>query len=175
MHSSQLAHSLIRDGASTIHNASSKLIDTDFLKFGKDGPSMAWTLIHLTGQLEWAIKVTSNQDSSPHLIDILEEFKGDVSLADAGKQVTKLPGRSEIESMYDLSVSRALNVLETVESKWTSPPYGDDVVKAFGTIGKVWQAVAWHSYWHLGNLSATYRGKLSPADTQPQVFIGTLT
>ncbi|MTH98172.1 hypothetical protein [Roseibium sp. RKSG952] len=173
MNASQLAASLIRRGGRTVIAAAHQLEDEEFFETAKTGPSMAWTLLHLCGQLEWAVQQTTGAKSRAD-VDLLERFKGEDTLEQAAELRGIMPERLEIVAMYEQSLERALGTLESHGSKWETDPQSESVKQAFATTGEIWQTVSWHAFWHLGQLSATQPALGGSRYTQPGGFLGQL-
>jgi hypothetical protein len=168
MNGTMFAQSIIRTAAFTYRRAVNRLTADELRTSPLHGISMAWVLLHLTGQLEWAVRMTRSQQTvSIHDVDLLEQFKGMVSESDAAIAIANSPDNGEIVRMFEESVDRALSVLDFIESEWTDPPADSNAVKAFPSVAAVWKHVAFHMSWHLGQLSVVYPQLLGTKYSEP--------
>lgn len=173
MSSSETVSRLIQSGSDTILGVSDAFSDDRFLGRGlEEATPMGWTLLHLTGQLEWAVEQTTGE-KSVHDVSLLEQVKGGESVAafsDLGIS------RDRITSMYRESVSRALKAVENSCDRWSEDPKDLEVREVFGTVGAIWEAVSWHAFWHLGESSAMFPEEATRDRTHPRgPYIGTLS
>ena len=160
---------LIRHSATTLTSMAARLSDKDFFQIADRGPSVAWTLLHLSGQLAWASEQTTQQSS--HLpSDLLGRFKGDGSVSDFSADV--MPPRNEILDYYEQAVDLSLAILGSIDSaQLCLAPASNDAAKVYPTVAALWTDVGWHGYWHLGNLSAAHASLKDARVSQPRVFL----
>lgn len=127
---------------------------------------MAWTLLHITGQLEWAVKLTNNQPTV-HDDDFLSHFKGLSADPDSALMFQKEVSRLQIEAMFNESVERASTTLDATEPRWLSEPYDGSATAIFPTVAAIWKHVGFHMSWHLGQLSLIYPQLEGPIYSEP--------
>ncbi|WP_193138525.1 hypothetical protein [Klebsiella aerogenes] len=169
MHSIQFAQSLIRTCAFTYRQAANRLTVNEFREDQLYGISLAWTLLHLTGQLEWAVKQT-NAQGSIHDVAILEQVKGATSDTSARTVVALVPDNGEIMRMFEESVERALSVLDSANPRWLELPNDASALTAFPSVAAVWKHVAFHMSWHLGQLATVYPQLVGPLYSEPPLY-----
>jgi uncharacterized damage-inducible protein DinB len=170
MDGAHFALSLIRTGCFTMRRACRRLSDKSFVaQEVADNPSMAWTLLHLAGQLEWATAMTLSHPSVQP-IPLLEAFKGQTSdMAGANALMSKIPPRSDVEAIFDEASERAMQALESAGAKWDGPPADEKAALIFPTVAALWKHVGFHISWHLGHLAATYPALEGPLYTEPPI------
>ena len=172
----EFLHTMISQGGMMIQRFTKIVDEEEFFRFHRMGPSIAWTVIHLTGQHEWVVSVTTGKETI-HSVDLLEKFRGGGSIAGecANRYREIMPERDEIIDMYNRSFERSLELLSQLsEDDLNSNPKVPDVAEMFGTLGNVWSQLVWHTHWHIGQL-ATLEPKLAPSEvSQPMRFKGTL-
>lgn len=133
-----------------ILNVSSALSDEEFFHEPKVGASLAWSLGHLAALQDWC--VSNVVASEERLIDKSkrEVFRGGRRIT--GEDRKAIPSRRELEALFRDTQTRAIAALEKFDlSRWDeATPTGC----RFPTLGAVWEHLASHNFWHLGQMSA---------------------
>jgi hypothetical protein len=131
--------------------AASVLSDEEFFSQPTNGASMAWTLGHLTALQDWALHRVFLKDEPLFTREKREALKGGRHIMDSDK--VHFSDRHETEANFSKTQTDLIHALHDFnENDWNqSTPSGC----RFPTYGTLWEHLAVHNFWHLGELSAT--------------------
>jgi hypothetical protein len=124
--------------------------EAEFFGTGETLVSMAWTILHLTGFMEWVVVIITKQATNAP-IELLDQFKGgDVSSSDISINLS----RSEVLKLFLAASSKVRTILEHEDKFDLSAPVSD--AKARGTFETnldLLANVASQGFYHLGQMS----------------------
>jgi hypothetical protein len=131
--------------------AASVLSNDEFFAEPANGASMAWTLGHLTALQDWALHRVFLKDEPKFDKEKREALKGGRAIVDSDRVHFK--DRQQIETEFSVTQADVIHALHNFnEDHWNhSTPSGC----RFPTYGSLWEHLAVHTFWHLGELSAT--------------------
>ncbi len=134
------------------------LTQAEFQQGGASGISSAWVLGHLACVADLFGSVLDDGKLAFSL-DTHEVFNGlDVGDAAPGPKAVRvdpnLYPKARILSMMRRSQIRLLKVLDVFDVRRWDDPAPDRLADTFQTCGAIWEHLAVHTYWHLGELSS---------------------
>ena len=148
---------LARSG-NTLMAAIEPLSDEEFFKAGPSGVSAAWTVGHLACVSD--LFGAALDDGRLSLPSEAHATFNDLSIGER-KFASKAEGverqhfpKSQILSMMRLAQIRLLKVLDAFDVRRWNEPGPDRFADTLPTYGAVWEHLAVHTYWHLGELSS---------------------
>lgn len=155
---------------STILRASAELESEEF--FGNESVqmSMFWTMMHLTGLMEWVCyTITGIPTSAP--VALLDKFKGELEGEEPTVTDVAIP-RQDVISLFESAGRRMERVFLQVNGSRLDQEISESTTaKVFPTVGSLLSAVASQGFFHLGQLSlSTPTLVMRPSLTLPTMF-----
>ena len=148
---------LARSG-NTLMAAMEPLNDDEFFKAGASGVSAAWTVGHLACVAD--LFGAALDDGQLSLTPGAHAAFNDLSMGER-KLATKADGvdrldfpKARILSMMRQAQVRLLKVLDAFDVRHWNEAGPDRFADTLPTYGAVWEHLAVHTYWHLGELSS---------------------
>lgn len=142
----------------TLVAALEPLKDEEFFKGGPSGISAAWTMGHLAcvNDLFAAAlddgKLAFSQEAHSAFNDLAV---GDRKFATRAEAVDpQLFPKLKIITMMRQAQIRVLKVLDVFDIRRWNEPSPDRIADTLPTLGSLWEHLAVHTYWHLGELSS---------------------
>jgi DinB family protein len=158
---------LARSG-NTLMASLEPLTDDELFKGGPSGISSAWTVGHLACVTD--LFGAALDDGRLSLPSDAHAVFNDLGIGER-KAATKAEGvssqqfsKTRILSMMRLAQVRLLKVLDAFDVNRWNEPGPDRFADTLPTYGAIWEHLAVHTYWHLGELSSAverFHGTLS--------------
>jgi hypothetical protein len=167
---------LVRSG-NTLLSALEPVRDDEFFAGGPSGVSAAWTLGHLScvadlfgaAMDDGVLALAAETHQVFNSLDIAEEKT--TTKAETVK-AAQFPKARLIAMMRKTQV-RLLKVLDAFDVQRWNDPAPDRLADTLPTFGAMWEHLAVHTYWHLGELSSAverFHGTYS-MNSMPHYFI----
>lgn len=151
---------LNRSGNSLI-SAIEPLSDAEFFEAAASGISVAWTVGHLACVFD--LFTSWIRGGNPNLPREVHGTFNNLDLRAPGESASKADvvrgsgyGKSDIQFMLRTTQIQGLKLLDTCTvSGWDAAPRGrhPDNLR---TVGEIWEHLAVHTYWHMGELCGTF-------------------
>ena len=132
--------------------ASKTLSKDEFFLDPSSGPSMAWTLGHITALQDWSLHQVFQNVECQIDHEAREALKGGRPIR--GQDRKFFNDKEKLEKEFSATQLEMITLLNSFdEEKWNqSPPSGG----RFSSYGSLWEHLAVHNFWHLGQLASTY-------------------
>lgn len=136
----------------TLSAAADAIDDEEFLGKRDAEVPMFWTLLHLTGLLEWVSGlITGLPTTAP--VEILDQFKGgDDENPPIGAHLPL--SRNEVHQLFSRAGERVAKIFDEIGDEALTRPVEDPLVAVqFPTIGDLLACVCSQGHYHLGQMS----------------------
>lgn len=147
-----LLRSMFRECYGTFNRAAEAINEEEFCGYTPSTVSMGWTLLHLTGLLEWiSCVVTGLPTTAP--AHILDNFRGGEDV-DATQPISL--AKPEIIQLFVSAQTRYLSILDANPPFDVKSPISDDGARIlFPNVGSLLAAVVSQGFFHLGQMSVS--------------------
>lgn len=149
----QSINRLITTSGARLYQCGTVLSDEEYYREFPMGASFAWTVGHIINSQDYFVS---------RLLGIEREFEEFEDVFRGGRSLTaqdlkSYPTRDHFDTQYRLCHERTLLQLQEFDmNKWDTPIYSKNVGDAsYNSHGMMWEFLARHTFYHLGQLSAT--------------------
>lgn len=134
-----------------LRELSALLTEDEFFHDTPQGPSFAWTLMHIFALEDWTLNRVMRRLEPKLSYEVREAFKGGRAITSADRALFQ--SKLDIETMFSAEREETLLALSAFDDgRWDEPTPIDC---RFPTLGTVWENLADDCWWHLGALNSS--------------------
>lgn len=149
----QSINRMIQSSGARLYQCAGVLSDEEFFYQPSLGSSFAWTVGHVINSQDYFVSRISRQARAFEKYE--KVFRGGRQLGDGDFKA--FPSREVFVTDYRQCHERTIKELVGFDmSRWVEPTVAENVGDAaYSTQGMMWEFLARHTFYHLGQLSAT--------------------